>query len=81
MEDFLLEYKARKMKESTLKQYKNDCRIILLFVLDNCGNRPLTELRKKDFRNLNHKQERCILLQNQDFHDINQSSPVRLNHL
>ena len=24
MEDFLLEYKARKMKESTLKQYKND---------------------------------------------------------
>ena len=52
MEDFLLEYKARKMKESTLKQYKNDCRIILLFVLDNCGNRPLTELRKKDFRNL-----------------------------
>lgn len=52
MEDFLLEYKARKMKESTLKQYKNDCRIILLFVLDNCSNRPLTELRKKDFRNL-----------------------------
>ena len=47
MEDFLLEYKARKMKESTLKQYKNDCRIILLFVLDNCGNRPLTELRKR----------------------------------
>ena len=29
MEDFLLEYKARKMKDSTLKQYKNDCRIIL----------------------------------------------------
>ena len=52
MEDFLLEYKARKMKDSTLKQYKNDCRIILLFVLDNCDNRPLTELRKKDFRNL-----------------------------
>ena len=52
MEDFLLEYNARKMKESTLKQYKNDCRIILLFVLDNCDNRPLTELRKKDFRNL-----------------------------
>ena len=52
MEDFLLEYKARKMKEYTLKQYKNDCRIILLFVLDNCDNRPLTELRKKDFRNL-----------------------------
>lgn len=52
MEDFLLEYKARKMKESTLKQYKNDCRIILLFVLDNCDNRPLTELRKRDFRNL-----------------------------
>ena len=52
MEDFIIEYKARKMKESTLKQYKNDCRIILLFVLDNCDNRPLTELRKKDFRNL-----------------------------
>lgn len=52
MEDFLLEYKARKMKESTLKQYRNDCRIVLIYVLDNCDNRPLTELRKKDFRNL-----------------------------
>lgn len=52
MEDFLLEYKARKMKESTLKQYRNDCRIVLIYVLENCGNKSLTDLRKKDFRNL-----------------------------
>lgn len=52
MEDYLLEYKARKMKESTLKQYRNDLRIILIYILDNCGNKTITELRKKDFRNL-----------------------------
>lgn len=52
MEDFLLEYKSRKKKESTLKQYRNDLRIILIYILKNCDNKPITDLSKKDFRRL-----------------------------
>ena len=52
MSDFLLEYKARKMKDSTLRQYENDCRILLIYIYDNCGNQPITDLKKRDFRNL-----------------------------
>ena len=52
MEDFLLEYKSRKKKESTLKQYRNDLRIILIYILKNCDNKSITDLSKKDFRRL-----------------------------
>lgn len=52
MNDFLLEYKARKMKPSTLEQYENDCRILLIYIYNNCDNRTITELKKRDFRNL-----------------------------
>lgn len=52
MNDFILEYTAQKKKESTLIQYKNDIRIILIYILKNCNNKPITQLRKKDFRNL-----------------------------
>ena len=52
MEDYLLEYTARKKKATTLKQYRNDIRIILIYILHHCGNRNITELSKKDFRNL-----------------------------
>lgn len=52
MEDFLLECIARKKKKSTISQYKNDVRIILIYILKNCQNRDITELTKKDFRNL-----------------------------
>ena len=52
MEDYLLEYKSRKKKESTLKQYRNDLRIVLIYILKNCDNRPITDLNKKDFRRL-----------------------------
>ena len=52
MEDFLMEYKSRKKKESTLKHYRNDLRIILIYILKNCDNKPITDLVKKDFRRL-----------------------------
>lgn len=52
MEDYLLEYKARKMKKSTISQYKNDLRIILIYILERCNNKIITQLSKKDFRNL-----------------------------
>ena len=50
IEDYLEEYRQRKAKESTLKQYKNDLRIIMLYILRKLNNLPITDLTKKDFR-------------------------------
>lgn len=52
MEDFLTELKAQKKKEGTIKQYKNDLRIILIYIFDELGNKPIYKLKKKQFRNL-----------------------------
>lgn len=52
MDDFLEEYRSQRKKESTLKQYFYDIRFILIYILDNCGNKVITELNKKDFRRL-----------------------------
>lgn len=52
IEDFLLEKKSQGKKASTLVQYKNDLRIILIYVLKNCDNKSLMQLNKRDFRNL-----------------------------
>lgn len=51
MEDFLLELKSQKKKEGTLKQYKNDLRILFIYVLENLDNKPISKLNKKSFRN------------------------------
>lgn len=53
MDDFLEEYRQRKMKKSTLDQYKNDIRIILIYILNELDNRCILELNKKDFRRFN----------------------------
>lgn len=50
IEDFLEEYRQRKKKESTLKQYYNDLRIVMIYILKKLKNKPITELNKKDFR-------------------------------
>lgn len=50
MDDFLEEYTQRQMKESTLKQYKNDLRIVLLYIYRELGNESILKLNKKDFR-------------------------------
>lgn len=52
MEDFLTELKAQKKKEGTIKQYRNDLRIILIYIFDELGNKPIYKLKKKQFRNL-----------------------------
>lgn len=52
MEDYLLEYTARKKKKTTIQQYRNDIRIILIYILKHCDNKDITELSKRDFRNL-----------------------------
>lgn len=50
LDDFILEIKSRKLKESTLKQYYNDGRIVMLYVYETCDNKNITELTKRDFR-------------------------------
>lgn len=50
IEDFLEEYRQRKIKDSTIKQYFNDLRLVMLYVLRKLKNRDITELSKKDFR-------------------------------
>lgn len=52
MQDFLDEYKQQKKKKTTLDQYKNDIRIILIYIKNFCENRSIFELNKKDFRRL-----------------------------
>lgn len=51
MEDFLLEYKQRKKKQTTLDQYLNDLRIIMIYILEKCDNKSILEMNKRDFRN------------------------------
>lgn len=52
MEDYLMELKAQKKKDTTIYQYKNDLRIVCIYVLDNCENKAFTNLGRKDFRRL-----------------------------
>ena len=41
MNDFLLEFKSQKKKESTIKQYKNDLRILFIYILEELDNKPI----------------------------------------
>jgi site-specific recombinase XerD len=50
IDDFLEEYKQRKIKESTIKQYFNDLRIVMLYIFRKLENRSIIEINKKDFR-------------------------------
>jgi len=50
MEDYLEEYRSRKMKPGTLKQYRNDLRIVLIYIMKKLKNKSIIDLRKKDFR-------------------------------
>ena len=51
MEDFLLELKSQKKKEGTIKQYRNDLRILFIYILSELENKQIDKLNKKSFRN------------------------------
>ncbi|MEG1482535.1 tyrosine-type recombinase/integrase [Clostridium sp.] len=51
MEDYLLEMKSQKKKESSIKQYRNDLRILFLYIYKELENKPISKLKKKHFRN------------------------------
>lgn len=53
IEDFCIEMKSNKKKESTINQYRNDLRLVAIYVLKELGNKPIIELNKKHFRNIN----------------------------
>ena len=52
MDDFLQEYKQRKKSKGTISGYRNDLRIIMIYILQELDNRCVLDLKKKDFRNL-----------------------------
>lgn len=50
MNDYLEEYIQRKKKATTIAQYRNDLRIVLLYIKRKLNNKNILELVKKDFR-------------------------------
>lgn len=50
MEDFLLELKSQKKKKGTIDQYKNDLRILFIYILEELENKPIHKLKKRNFR-------------------------------
>ena len=52
LDDFLSEYRQRKMSKGTISGYKNDLRIIFIYVLKELDNKCILDLKKKDFRGL-----------------------------
>lgn len=51
MEDFLLELKSQKKSENTIAQYRNDLRIMFIYILEELDNKEIYKLKKKHFRN------------------------------
>lgn len=52
LDDFLAEYRQRKMSKGTISGYRNDLRIIMIYILLELDNRCVLDLKKKDFRGL-----------------------------
>lgn len=50
MEDFLLELKSQKKKKGTIDQYRNDLRILFIYILEELDNKPIHKLKKRNFR-------------------------------
>ena len=51
MEDFLLELKSQKKSQGTIDQYRNDLRIMFIYILEELNNKEIYKLKKKQFRN------------------------------
>lgn len=52
MDDYLEELKQKKKSPETIKQYKNDLRIIFIYILKKQKNKSILELGRKDFRKI-----------------------------
>lgn len=69
LDDYILQIKSEGKSEKSIKQYFNDARIILIYVMEELENKPLYKLNRKGFRN--------FILWMQD----NGMSPARTNRL
>lgn len=52
LHDYMQQIKSEKKSEGSQKQYYNDARIILIYILEELDNKPLYKLSRKSFRNL-----------------------------
>lgn len=51
LDDYILSIKADGKSEKTIKQYYNDARIILIYIMDEHKNKEFYKLKAKSFRN------------------------------
>lgn len=51
LSDYMLQIKAEGKSQSSQKQYYNDARIMLIYILEELDNKPLYKLNRKAFRN------------------------------
>lgn len=51
MDDYLLELKSQKKSQGTIDQYRNDLRIMFIYILEELDNKEIYKLKKKHFRN------------------------------
>ena len=52
LNDYVQQIKAEGKSLGSQKQYYNDARIIMIYILDELGNKPLYKLNRKSFRNM-----------------------------
>lgn len=51
LDDFLLELRSKRRSDGTISQYKNDLRILFIYIFDELDNEKISSLKKKQFRN------------------------------
>lgn len=52
LSDYMKQIKAEGKSEGSQKQYFNDARIILIYIMEELDNKPLYKLNRKSFRNM-----------------------------
>jgi integrase/recombinase XerD len=67
LEDYVLELRSKKKSDGTIYQYQADIKMFLCWACDNLKNKPLLELKKRDFRKF--------------FLFLEEKSPARINRV
>lgn len=67
LDDYILELRSKKKSEGTIYQYRADLRAFFCWNNDNMKNKPILELKKRDFR--------------QFFLFLEEKSPARINRV
>ena len=67
LEDYVLELKSKKKSEGTIYQYTADLKMFFCWACENLKNKPILELKKRDFRKF--------------FLYLEEKSPARINRV